>query len=267
MIALLVACDPLPMTTAEVLEALEETHSSARGEELVNEPIEVDTDFTIGAAVEEAAEELRAWWATVAPCATVTVTGATLTVDFGELGDDCVYNGRTWSGVAEATVVATTVGQLEVHHAWAALGDEEVVVDGGATVTWDGSDQTRNVVTEHTWSTRDGVTSVDVTGDHTQGLLDENAGLLGGIWMDGTRQWTADSGDWTLDMSDLEIRWFDPVPQAGNVTITSPAGKTLDVAYTRIDTNTIQIDVVGARRDLTFHVNALGIVETVATAE
>jgi hypothetical protein len=263
MIALLAACDPTPMTMAEVLAALEETHSSARGEELVSEPIEVDTDFTIGAALEDAAEELRAWWAAVAPCAEVTVTGATVVVDFGELGDDCVYDGHTWAGVAEATVVATTPGALEVHHTWTGLGDEEIAVDGGATVTWSGTDLTRNVVTEHTWSERDGTASVDVTGDHTEGLLDDSAGLLGGIWMAGTRDWTSDSGTWALDMADLEIRWIDPVPQAGSVVITSPAGKTLTVTYTRLDANTIRLDVVGARRDLVFHVNALGIVETV----
>ncbi len=261
MMFLLVACEGIPMSTAEVLEALDEAHSSARGEELVADPIEVDTDFTIGAAVEEAAEELRAWWASQAPCATVTVALGTVTVDFGELGDACVYNGHTWAGVAMATVTATELGSLEVEHDWTGLGDEEIVVDGGATVTWSGEDLTRNVVTDHTWSTRDGEVSVDVTGDHTQGLLDEAGFLAGGIWMEGTRAWTSESGSWTLDMADLEIRRIDPVPQAGITTLTSPKGKNLDVTYTRLDTDTIQIAVIGARHDLLFNVNALGVIE------
>ena len=43
------ACDS--MTRGEVLEALEETRDSARGEQATQEPIEISTEFTIGDAV------------------------------------------------------------------------------------------------------------------------------------------------------------------------------------------------------------------------
>src|SRR5690606_15935127 len=127
---------------------------------------------TIGAAVEAAAEQIAAWWDSQQDCTTVMVSGATTTVDFGDLDDDCVFQGRTYGGVARITVGSTSALQLEVRHDWEGLTNGDVVVDGGADVTWSGDDLTRRVITSHTWTGLDDGAVVDVEGDHIWGYLD-----------------------------------------------------------------------------------------------
>jgi hypothetical protein len=136
-------------------------------------------------------------------------------------------------------------------------------VDGDATVTWTGADATRRVETVHTWTDSSGIV-VDVVGDHVQGPLEDGGGWgawLGGITMGGTREWTHDGGVWLLDMSDLELRWIDPAPQAGSLTVVNPDGKELSVVYERIDEDTIQATLTGLRRDKVVNINRLGQIE------
>lgn len=254
------ACtEPAYMTDAEALEALVESASSSRGEAAVREPIQVSTSFTIGDALDAAAQYVADLWASQAACSTVTVEGATLTVDFGGLDDPCTFHGRTYGGVASATIGSTTPGNLEVLHTWTGLTDGEVQVDGGAVVTWSGADDTRRVVTEHTWTSLLDGTEVDVEGDHVQGWIDPSLGLWGGITLEGTRDWSAPSGDWHLDMRELEIRLQDPVPQAGQFVVLNPHGKELEIAFARLDERTIEATLTGTREPLVFHIDPLGI--------
>jgi hypothetical protein len=160
-------------------------------------------------------------------------------------------------------VVNTTSGELEATHGWVGFQNEDVMVDGGALVTWSGQDLTRRVETEHTWTDLDDGTMVDVLGDHIFGYLDEGAGLLGGFTLEGTRSWSGESGDWDLDMADVEARLIDPVPQAGTFTVTDPEGRALEIAYERVDDTTIQATITGTRQPLVFHINALGGTELV----
>ena len=253
------------MTNLEALEALGEINQSSRGEAATGEVIEVSTDFTMGDAVAAAAQRIADFWASQAPCSEVRVEVGKVTVDYGTLEDACTFEGNTYAGVNTAEVVDTSPGQLEVGHTWAGFTNGEVTVDGGATVTWTGEDASRRVVTEHTWTDTEG-TTVDVVGDHVQTPLEEDAGWggwLGGISMDGTRDWTSESGEWMLDMSELELRWIDPAPQAGSLTVTNPDGKTLDVTYTRIDDDTIEAVLTGLREDKVFHINKIGQMEEV----
>jgi hypothetical protein len=130
------------------------------------------------------------------------------------------------------------------------------------------------VETTHTWTDAEG-NVVDVTGDHIQGPLevDEDgpawAGWIGGITMEGTRDWThvGDARDgevWALDMDGLELRWVDPAPQAGTVTVISPDAKELAITYSRVDDTTIQAILSGLRGgDKTVHINLLGGMEEV----
>jgi len=262
----LVACDTTAMTNLEALEALGEANQSSRGEAATGDVIEISTDFTIGDAVAAAAERIADFWATQAPCSEVTVELGKVTVDYGTLDDACTFEGNTYAGVTEAEVVDTSLGSLEVGHTWTGFTNGEVTVDGGALVTWTGEDASRRVQTEHTWTDTTDGTTVDVTGDHTQVPLDEEAGWggwLGGITMDGTRDWVSDSGDWSLDMTELELRWIDPAPQNGSITITNPDGKTLDVTYRRIDDDTIKALLTGLREDKVFHINRIGQMEEV----
>jgi len=260
---LLIACDTTAMTKLEALEALDEVNQSSRGEAATGDVIEISTDFTMGDALEAAAERIADFWESQAPCTEVTVEVAKVTVDYGTLEDDCTFEGRTYAGVNTVEVVDTAPGQLEVGHDWNGFTNGEVTVDGGAVVTWTGDDASRRVQTEHTWTDTAG-TTVDVVGDHTQVPLEEDAGWggwLGGITMDGTRDWSSESGDWALDMSQLELRWIDPAPQAGTISVTNPDGKILEVTYRRIDDDTIEAVLTGLREDLVVHIDKLGRVE------
>jgi hypothetical protein len=259
LLLLTTACERDYMTTAEALHALDQTAASARGEQATNEPIEISTDFTIGAALEAAAEQFAAFWDSQQDCTTTTIEGATVTIDFGELDDDCDFQGHHYGGVAQVTVDSTDPGELQVTHDWFELNNGDVRVDGGAVVDWSGNDQTRHVYTEHTWTDLADGTEVDVVGDHIQGWIDEDLRLWGGITMEGTRDWTSEEGDWHIDMNNLEIRLQDPVAQAGQIALTDPEGRTLTLEHERLDERTIRITLEGTRQPLVFDINQLGI--------
>jgi len=133
-------------------------------------------------------------------------------------------------------------------------------------VDWSGADQTRHVVTEHTWTDLASGETVEVEGDHVWGLLDSGAGLLGGLTLDGSRDWHEGPDTWHVDLVDLEVRLQDPVPQQGTVALTNPRGKPLDLVFERVDENTIRATIDGARRTWVFDINALGIPSEVEDA-
>ncbi len=233
------------MTGLEALQALQEVGSSDRGERAVAEPIEVSTDVTIGDAIESAAQTIADFWESQADCTTVTVEGNVATIDYGGLDDPCEFNGRTYAGVNTVAVESTAAGALEVAHTWSGFTDGEVTVDGGALVTWSGEDLTRTVATDHTWTDEASGEVVEVWGEHVQGKL-------------------SDSGQWLLDMSDLELRMVDPAPQAGSLTVTNPDGKDLSVTYERYDEDTIQATLSGLRGgDVVYHISLYGQYEEV----
>lgn len=260
----LAGCEPEEMGLLEALAALEEVNASGRGEAATSEVVEISTDFTIGGALEAAARAVADFWESQADCTEVTVQGNVTTIDYGTLEDSCTWQGRTYAGVNTVTVQSTTAGALEVLHDWSGFTNGDVTVDGGAVVTWSGEDLTRRVQTEHTWTDASGA-QVDVVGDHVSGRIDEDVpAWRDGFTLDGTRDWTSDSGDWTLQMSDLELRLVDPAPQAGTVDLINPAGKPLTILYERVDEDTIQATLQGLRGgDRVYHINRLGIPEEV----
>lgn len=248
------------MTNAEVLQALEETRDSSRGEDATTEPIEISTEFTIGDAVEAAAQQIRDFWQSQQPCTDILWEGNKLTIDYGTLDDACTFQGKTYAGIAEVTVDSTELGQLQVTHDWIGINNGDVQVDGGAFVTWDGSDETRHVTTEHTWTDLDDGEMVDVVGDHVWGRIDEGVpGWIGGYTLEGTRDWTSDSGEWSIDMNDLELRLIDPVAQAGTIVLTNPDGKELTLVHERQDETTIRVTLTSGLREWVYDINALGI--------
>lgn len=248
------------LTRAEAKEAMEASVSSARGEAATTEVIEISTSFTLGQAAEDAAEQLRAWWAAASPCATVTRDGSTVTADFGDLADDCTYNGHTYGGLASVTVDRTDQDDVAVTWAFDSLTNGDVTVDGGADVTWAGGENpSRHVVHDLVWD-RDGET-LAATGDRIQTLLDPDAGISEGILINGTRDWSADAGDWALDIADIEARPVDPVPQAGVYTMTTPAGKTATLTFESLDDDTIAVTLSGVRGgDRVYEVSSTGAV-------
>jgi len=248
------------MTTTEALVALEEARISGEGEVATTEPIEVSTDFTIGEGLQEAAAALAAWWESQVPCTEITVDVSTVSLDFGELGDDCTYNGHTYAGLTDITVTSAALTEVVVEHEWTGFRNEDIQVDGGATVTWSGDASTRRVVTDHTWTNDE--TSVEVAGDHTYGVVDE-ADWLAGFTLDGVRDWEHDGEPWHLDMEGIEFRLQDPVPEAGLYRLIDPQGRALLHTVERIDPETIRIVFEGTYRDLVVDVNRLGGVEEV----
>ena len=258
-LTLLVGCDADYMTGAEAFEALVESNESSRGEQATSEAIEISTDATIGDAVEAYAQALAAFWESQVDCTTVTTSGTTVTVDYGTLEDDCTYNGNTYAGIVEVSVTDISLAQIDVEHTWTGFTNGDVQVDGGAFVLWDVDDETRTVATEHTWMDVDDGTTVDVVGEHVWGYIDSDQKILGGVTLDGTRDWTSDSGEWHVDMEGLELRLQDPAPQAGLIKLTNPGGKFLQIEYTRIDDDTIEAVLTGTREPIVFHINRLGI--------
>ena len=252
----LLGCGEEPMTGTEARAAMDEAFTAERGLAPTAEPIEIATHFTIGGAVDTAADELRAWVESQIPCATATRDGNTLTLDFGDLADTCTYNGHTYAGVAAITIEKNDAAEVVVTHTWTGLTNGVVTVDGGATVTWSAADASRHVVHDLEWT--DGARTVHATGDRTQTLIDPEAGLAGGIRIDGSRDWTADAGTWDLAIAGVEVRGVDPVPQAGGYTVTNPAGKAMSMAFSRIDDDTIEVTVTTGRWERVYEVSRDG---------
>lgn len=260
-VALLPACYEAPMSLQEAKEAMTESFSSSKGEAATDDVIYVSTDFTIGAALADAAEELRAWWASQAPCAEVSVDGATVTVDFGDLSDACTWNGHTYAGLASVTVDSTTGGQLGVHHAWTGFSNGQVTLDGTADVTWTGGDDPSREVS-HDLSWDDGARTIAATGERTMTLVDPDAGLSEGVQIDGQRAWQGERGLFGLSIDGVQVRGQDPVPQAGVYTVENPDGKTLSMTFTRLDDDTIQAVLSGLRGgDRVYEVSSTGEIE------
>jgi hypothetical protein len=247
------------MTAAEAGEALEEIGIEAQATRLTNGTIELSTNFTIGDAVEAAATELQAFVETQLPCAEVTLKSNTLTVEYGAKPGNCTYKGQTYSGKHSITVSKVGKGEVVVEHTWDELKNQTVSVSGTATVTWNFEDPSRHVVHELTWTRlsdgRQGVGS----GDFVQQPL--YGGLAEGIYVDGERSWEGKSGEWDLSINDIEMRWADPIPQAGSYTLVSPKGKQAHLEFIRVDEDSIKAVLSSGDKDFTFIVNKTGAIE------
>ncbi len=219
---------------------------SAESEQLVTVSVDLSTDFTIGQGLQSAAETLADFARSQVPCSTVTVAEGRVTVDFGELDDDCVYRGETYGGVVSWSVESASADEIQVNHTWTDFHTSKVRLTGSATVTWNLDDKTRRVVHERTWEVED--RTFIGTGDRTQSLLDESAGIWGGIQIDGTRGWTSDRGRWDLAIEGAWIKWDYPVPVGGRYVLTNPGGKVLTVTF----------ELLGTRRAFEFTVSRWG---------
>lgn len=243
-LTLLSGCDR-PLSLEEAGEALDAFVLAARADAMTTGVVELTTDFTIGQAVEDSARNLRDFVASQLPCSTVTVEGATVTMDFGDLEDACTWQGATYAGVARVTLDA--VGdRVQVHHAWEGLTDGTATLDGEADVTWDPAAGTREVVHTAAW-TSEGRT-VEGEGARVQSLVDAEEGVSAGVRIEGSRAWTVDGARWELGIDGIEARPQDPVPQAGTLTITTPADKVATLTFVRQDADTIRVTLDGARR-------------------
>jgi hypothetical protein len=248
------------VTAAEAQDAVEESALAGSADALTAGDIEVTTDFTIGQGVQKAAQTIADFYRSQAPCAAVSVAGAKVTIDFGATGDGCAWRGCTWHGQRTVEVGRADTGGVQLTHTWTGVTDGRVTVDGEATVDWDRSAGTRHVVHDLKWS-GNGRTA-EGSGDRTQSLLDASAGLAGGIRIDGTRDWTGPGGkSWHLEIDGVEARPDDPVPQAGEYVLTTPADHTVTLSFARVDADRIRVTLASGRRAFDFVVRRSGAVE------
>ncbi len=251
------ACVP-QMSRQEALEALGEAATATRAQALTNDIIEISTEFTIGQGLENAADELRGAIASQIPCSTVTLSGATLTLDFGGLNDTCFWRGKNWGGVAMIELNSDAPYALTVTHTWDELTNGDVTVTGVGTVDWNIETASRSVAYQLLWTDRifEGVRAD--RGTITQRLINPESGLEDGFVVGGTRSWESDAGVWTLTARAVEMRLQDPIPQAGSYSLVTSNGGNLGLAFERIDDDTIEAELSAAGRSWTFRVSRSG---------
>ncbi|GAB5541071.1 MAG: hypothetical protein SangKO_008310 [Sandaracinaceae bacterium] len=243
------------LTRAEASAALEEAGLAAEAEALTSGSVEIGTRFTIGMAAEDAAMELSSFIESQLPCAAITVEGATLSIEYGANPGSCTYRGQTYGGVHAITVMRNEMDDVVVSHRWEDLNDDRVTVTGTAMVTWSFADETRHVVHELTWTRLSDGRSATGSGDRLQRSLE--GGIFEGFGVDGTRAWEGESGTWTLGIDGVEMRWVDPVPQAGTYTLSTPESKTLSLGFSRVDGDTITVTISSGARSYDFDVTTL----------
>jgi hypothetical protein len=240
-------------TMSEAQLALDEASASTSAESLAAANVEFSTSFTLGAGLEQAASELRAFFQSQLPCAEVTLDGATLSVEYGVNSGNCTYRGHEFSGGSRVTVERNSDNQVAVHHEWNGLSNGVVMLDGEADVTWDFAAKQRHIVHHAEWThLPTGRTGVG-EGDRTQSPL--SGGVAEGIAVEGSRSWRGERGRWDLSIEGVQMRWDDPVPQAGTYTLVTPSDKTLSLSFERVDGDTIAVTVAGPKRSFSFDVS------------
>jgi len=245
------------LTLDEAKQVLEETKLVSQTSALTSSSVEICTNFTIGEAVQQAAEELRDFIASQLPCAEITIQGGdTLIIDYGVNAGDCVYNGHTFSGSHTITIERNEQSAVQVSHTWEDFSNQVIDLDGEATVTWDFSAKSRHVVHDNHWTRlADGRTG-NGTGDRTQEPL--KAGILSGFSVNGERTWIGEGGEWNLDINEVEMRWVDAVPQSGTYKLDAPFDKSVTVRFERISDTQIKVTIEGPRNSFDFNVTTLG---------
>lgn len=244
-----------PLTGEEAGQALEEMEIDSQSQALTSNTVEIATNFTIGEAVEKAADDLRAFIESQLPCAEVTLAAHTLTVVYGAKGLCPAYRGHVLSGTHTISVSKNDEAQVVVDHVWDTLSNGRVQIDGTATVTWDLSDPSRHVEHEITWKRLSDGRTGKGTGNRVQRPL--SGGILEGFSEDGSRAWDGKRGHWSLDIDQLEMRWIDPVPQSGSLTLDTPFDKTVSASFERVDADTIHVTLEGAKKTYGFDVSKL----------
>lgn len=252
----LMGCEPAAASRTEMREALVEVAELGDGLGAQDDVIELTTSFTLGQGVQAAAEEIRDFVQSQVPCSTVTVEPGQVSIDFGGLEDGCVYRGRTYAGVVTVAIELPGEG-ARVTHTYEGFTGGRVTMDGTAVVDWD--DAVRHVVTDMSFATEDG--TVDLQSDRTQSFGRCEGVEAVCVAVDGERHWQSPRGEWDMTIEGVEARSIDPVPEAGSYTVINPEGREIAMSFSRVDEDTIQVDIEGGRRPVKFQVTAAGQVQ------
>lgn len=248
------ACDLEPSASREEMrEAVVEVAELGEGLGAQDDIIELTTSFTLGQGAQAAAEEIRAFVESQVSCSTVTVEPGRVSIDFGELGDACVYRGRTYAGVVTVDVELPGDG-AHVTHTYEGFTGGRVIMDGTANVTWNGGE--RHIVGDWTFTSDERTIEVDSDRTQTFRRCEDVEAVC--VSVTGERQWTSPRGEWDMTIEGVEARSIDPVPEAGLYTVVNPEGREIGMSFSRVDEDTIQVDITGGRRDITFQVTAAG---------
>lgn len=247
-----------PLTAGEARLALEESAAADQAMKVTGGTIEIATDFTIGGAAEVAAMELAAFYESQLPCAAIAIDGATLTVTYGADGA-CLHRGQAYSGTHTITVTRNDESDVVVEHAWDRLSNGVVQVTGTAEVTWSLDDPSRRVVHDLDWRVLASGREGTGTGDRLQRPLSE--GIAVGFSVDGERTWTGEGGAWHLDIDRVEMRWVDPIPQAGRYDLTTPENKSIELSFERLDEDTIRATLSSGERSFDLDVTSAGAID------
>jgi hypothetical protein len=254
----LCACGVL--TRDEAREALDEIELSSQAQALTSGAVELSTEFTIGQGAQSAGEELRDFIIAEIPCAAIALSPGQLSIEYGARPGRCSYRGQRYRGQHIINVSRNEADQVIVDHVWNDLENDSVRVDGTATVSWSLEDQARHIVHEAEWTRlRDGRTG-EGSGDRVQRPL--GSGWALGFAVEGEREWRGPSGHWQLDMAGVEMRWGDPVPQAGRFTLDPPYPESLSATFTRSSETAIRVTITGKRRAFDFDVNTVSSSDT-----
>jgi hypothetical protein len=257
------ACNQDALTHDEAVDALTESSVESQASALTATPVEISTNFQIGEAVDQAAADLRTFLVNEIPCATITLEGSTITTQWGAAGGTCTYKGMTYSGTSALTIQRTDSATLEVDHTFTDLSNGIVKVSGTAQVTWSGTEHSRHVVHQLTWTRFSDGRTGNGSGDRTESLIDATQGLAGGIRIDGNRHWMGASGNWDLAITGVQVRLQDPVPQAGTYGLTTPSSKSLNLAFDRQSTDVIRVTLSGPKHSFSFNVRESGSVSDI----
>jgi hypothetical protein len=255
---LLLGCRIDSLTGEEAQDGLEESSVDSQAAALTSASVEVSTDFTIGDAVEKAADHVRKFVNSQLPCADVSLEGSTLTIEYGALPGNCTFRGHKFQGTQTITLERNDDKEVLVKHTWKAFTNGRISVTGHADVTWNLKDPSRHIVHELTWTRLSDGRTGKGSGDRTQRPL--SGGLEEGIEVDGTRSWEGKRGKWDLDINHIEMRWVDSAPQAGSLVLTTPKGKEITLVFEREDDDTINVTATGGQRNILLKINKLGLI-------
>jgi hypothetical protein len=257
---LLFAC---PQNSQSVSEgdaqvALEQSALSTQADTLVSDTVELSTNFSIGQSLENAAEQLKDYVQSQLPCADITRDHSTLSITYGAKSGNCSYHGHSVTGEHTIQVMRNADNEVSVHHVWNDLSDGHLSISGDADVTWSRTAKSRHVLHELTYrvlSGRDAGRTGTGRGDRTQTAID------GGVRLEGERTWDGDQGHFALDIDGVEMRFVDPVPEAGTYSLTTPSGAALTLVFSRRDADSIRVQVNTAQRSFAFVVTSSGAIE------